>query len=463
MNTNIDTIAALCTAPGKAAISIVRVSGPGAFDVADAVFRGSGPKPSERTAGTFLHGFVHGADTIVDSEGQDLDEVILLLYRAPQSYTREDVVELQGHGGQAAARRILAAVLEAGARLAGPGEFTRRAFLNGRIDLVQAEAVMDLINAQSNRAANCAIDQLEGHLSSYIGDTYNKILSTAADLEAVLDFDDGELPTPILPEIMERLKSSMVSINAVLKTWEEGRLLREGAVVVIAGRPNVGKSSLLNRLLGSDRAIVTDVPGTTRDTVEETLIVHGVPMRLVDTAGLRDTDCRIEQEGITRTQGMLSRADLTLYLVDAAMGPVDDDIQQLEACDNSTTVLVANKCDLAANLLELRTGTWEIEAQVSAATGQGIERLTELMAERLGVSADDATGIYISERHRMGLLNAKKHCEAAIEQLGSEDEGLIVTAATELRSALEGLGEIIGKRYDTALLDRIFSRFCIGK
>jgi tRNA modification GTPase len=462
MNTNIDTIAALCTAPGKAAISIVRVSGPGAFAVADIVFRGSGAKPSERPAGSFLHGFVHGAET-AESEGQALDEVILLLYRAPQSYTREDVVELQGHGGQAAARRILAAVLEAGARLAGPGEFTRRAFLNGRIDLVQAEAVMDLINAQSNRAANCAIDQLEGHLSTYIEGVYNTILSTAADLEAVLDFDDGELPTPVLPEIVVRLKSSMERMNGVLKTWEEGRLLREGAVVVIAGRPNVGKSSLLNRLLGAERAIVTDVPGTTRDTVEETLIVHGVPVRLVDTAGLRATDCRIEQEGISRTQGMLSRADLTLYLVDAAIGPVEDDIQQLKACDSSTTLLIANKCDLASPASNVAAGSWEIEARVSAATGQGIERLAELMAEHLGVSADDATGIYISERHRMGLLRAKNHCDAAIEQLAAEDEGLIVTAATELRSALEGLGEIIGKRYDTELLDRIFSRFCIGK
>ena len=334
-----DTIAAIATAVGPGGIAIVRLSGPECVSMAGRCFRGGGSAIEDCAAGTFMHGRVYGAD------GQEADEVIALVYRAPHSYTGEDVVEFQGHGGRLPAQRVLRAVLEAGARPAEPGEFTRRAFLNGRLDLVQAEAVADLIHARSDRAATAALEQLDGALSSDVQTLYQQVLTIAADLEATLDFDDDELPPVAFEALHERLVASGALLDRLLASWEEGHLLRDGARVVITGQPNVGKSTLLNALLGTDRAIVTSIPGTTRDVIEEQAVIDGLPLRLIDTAGLRETECEIEREGITRTHKTLARADLVLLVVDGSKAPTPEERRALEDLRPRRGILVLNKGD----------------------------------------------------------------------------------------------------------------------
>ena len=282
----------------------------------------------------------------------NLDEVLLLIMRSPQSYTAEDVIELQGHGGNVAAKRILRRALDAGARMAEPGEFTKRAFINGRIDLLQAEAVLDLVHAGSDRAAAAAIEQLEGKLSCSFNEIYDSLVSVAADLEATLDFPDDELPESTMPELSRRLNDSRIlRIGNLISTWDEGHILREGALVVISGKPNVGKSTMMNTLLGRDRAIVSQIPGTTRDTIEERYVLDGIPLRLVDTAGLRETQCEIEQEGVRRARAQLQKADLHLYLVDASTPLDDDDRDHLAALKSEKCVVVLNKSDLGRVVL----------------------------------------------------------------------------------------------------------------
>jgi tRNA modification GTPase len=337
-----DTIAALATAPGEAGIAIVRISGPETYAIADAIFRGRGEPPSRRKPFTFAHG------RIVDAEGHSMDDALMLFMRGPRSYTGEDQVEVHGHGGSISSRRILRRVIEAGARLAEPGEFTRRAFLNGRMDLVQAEAVLDLIKARSERAAKAAVDQLKGTISSSLSSIYDDTIALNADLEATMDFPEDELPEAVMEEILGRLEVVRRRTSALLETWSEGRMLREGALVVIAGQPNVGKSTLMNALLGQSRAIVSDTPGTTRDTIEEGYVLNGIPLRLVDTAGLRDTACDIEREGIRRSRDHLQKADLTIYLLDATQGVTPEDEDNLKKLDPAKTLVVWNKMDLVA-------------------------------------------------------------------------------------------------------------------
>jgi len=460
MNTD-DTIAAISTAPGEAGISIVRVSGSDALRIADTVFRCSGGLPSERPANTFVHGHVHSGDS-QPGETRDIDEAILLIYRGPNSYTRDDVIELQGHGGATSARRILRAVLDAGARLAEPGEFTRRAFLSGRIDLLQAEAVMDLIRARSDRAASAAIEQLEGSLSRTVTSIYDDLVRVAGDLEATLDFGEDELPAATIKELTEHLGVVATRLTEVLASWDEGHLLREGAVVVISGCPNVGKSTLLNALLGSDRAIVTHIPGTTRDTLEEHFVLDGIPVRLVDTAGLRDADCDVEQEGIRRAHDHIGRADVNIWVVDgsASLSGVEHD--HIKTTDADRCIVVINKSDLGgvvtpADFAGLTT------VVCGARDGGGIDELKAAMIEKLGVVESATPHATISERHRkivQGVLNDMNDASAL---LASGREDVTVMAAGAVRNALESLGEITGRTYHNELLDNIFGRFCVGK
>ncbi len=363
-----DTIAALATAPGEAGIAIIRVSGPETYAIADAIFRGRGEPPSRRKPFTFAHG------RIVDDQGHSIDDVLMLFMRAPRSYTGEDQVEIHGHGGSISSRRLLRRVLEAGARLAEPGEFTRRAFLNDRMDLVQAEAVLDLIKARSERAAKAAVDQLEGNISCLLSSIYDYSIALNADLEATMDFPEDELPEAVMEEILGRLEAVRQRTTALLETWSEGRLLREGALVVIAGQPNVGKSTLMNALLGQSRAIVSDTPGTTRDTIEEGYVLNGIPLRLVDTAGLRDTACDIEREGIRRSRDHLQKADLTIYLLDATLGITPEDQDNLKRLDPVKTLVVWNKMDLVAGVVRgSELGGREAEGARDARPGGDIE------------------------------------------------------------------------------------------
>jgi tRNA modification GTPase len=460
MNIPGDTIAALATQPGEAGVAIVRVSGPGAFAVADRVFRCSGAPPSERPAGTFVYGHV------VDPAGAHLDEALALLFRAPRSYTREDVVEIHGHGGRTAATRLLRSVLSAGARLAEPGEFTRRAFLSGRIDLVQAEAVLDLIRSQSDRAASAALEQLEGSLSLQFEQIYSGMLAAAAQLEATLDFPEDELPETIVPKIESILLSCRSNLISLLNTWDEGRLLRDGARVVISGKPNVGKSTLLNALLEANRAIVSPIPGTTRDTIEEDLVLGDIPIRLVDTAGLRETDCEIEAEGIKRTQQARAMADLHIYMADLSVPPDDDVLRHIAELPEGRSLLLFNKADLPhvwppvpAHLPPERI----LKVSILNPTDVRHVRQTIIAILSAGVDLSARPHATISERHRQVLAEALVELDSGLEYLAARREEVMVLAASQVRLALQRIGEATGKVYHEQLLESIFSTFCIGK
>lgn len=477
-----DTIAAISTAPGEGGIAIVRISGPGTYTIADAIFRGRGDPPSQRRPFTFAYG------SICDTEGHRIDDVLMLFMRAPRSYTGEDQVEIHGHGGAMSAQRILRRVVEAGARLAGPGEFTQRAFLHGRIDLVQAEAVLDLIKARSERAAQAAVDQLEGSISNSLSTLYDETISANADLEATMDFPEDELPEAVMDDILRRLEEIKARTDSLLATWSEGRMLREGALIVIAGRPNVGKSTLLNALLGHNRAIVSETPGTTRDTIEEGFILNGIPLRLVDTAGLRDTECVVEQEGIRRSHDQLRKADVTVYLLDASVGCTAEDEAHLAKLDPAKTLVIWNKIDLIGGpggaspswpetLLkgeaptepqpreEPSTRKWPQILRLSLRDRQSVALIRDALAKAIHVAYRQGAEqqAVISERHRIILAEFRDQIVAALERVATRRDDQVPLASTHLRDGLESLGTATGRIYHEELLNSIFSRFCIGK
>ncbi len=450
-----DTITALATAPGEGAIAIVRISGPASLMIADRVFRGKGAPPSQRPGQSFVHGTVISANGVAD-------EVILLIYRAPCSYTREDAVEIQGHGGSAAAKRILRTVLEAGARMAEPGEFTKRAFLSGRIDLLQAEAVLDLIRARSDRAAEAALEQLHGALSKTFNLLYDDTLALAANLEATLDFSEDELPDSVMQDVMARRQTVDAEFKRLLASWDEGHLLREGALVVISGKPNVGKSTLLNALIGKDRAIVTPIAGTTRDTIEEQIVINGIPVRIVDTAGLREAPCEIEQEGVTRAYSAINSSDCIIYVVDGICGMDSEDDNNIKSIPANKLIIVINKCDSKSIKTNSPLLTNKSAIHISAKNNIGLESLKQTIIATLDVQNSGIPHAAISERHRHLLVLAHKEVVEAGILLGRPTPEPALAAA-RLRIALEILGEVTGRIYHTELLQNIFSRFCIGK
>ena len=442
-----ETIAAIATPPGEGALAVIRISGKKALSVADKVFRAAKPPLAieERRV-------VFGK--IVDVSGGALDEVLLTVFRNPRSYTGEDLVEISGHGGPVVASRVLAAVLAAGARMARPGEFTERAFHNGKLDLTQAEAVMDLINAQTDRAAKAASGQLEGRLGSEIHALRARLLETVAHLEAFIDFPEEGIDPESGEVLRQRMESIRGHLDGLLATANEGRLLREGITLALCGAPNAGKSSLLNRLLGMERAIVSETAGTTRDTIEERASLGGYPFRVIDTAGLRETEDPVEREGVERARRAAEAADLRIHLVDAAehLSPASLFADEL---------LVLNKVDLVADRDALPAGI-----QISCRSGEGIENLVQAILAKatgrssaLGEAAPDVTAI--NTRHRDCLLKAKGHLGAAISLLESGEPPELV--AVELRSALGDVGEIVGEAGTEEILGKIFSSFCIGK
>lgn len=462
MNASEDTIAAIATAPGEGGISIVRMSGPRSFEIADKIFRCGGRPPSRRSGGTFVHG--HVTDVSLDGRGTslDVDEVLLLLFRSPCSYTCEDVIEVQGHGGRISPQRILRRLLDSGARLAEPGEFTRRAFLNGRLDLTQAEAVLDLVRASSDRAATAAMEQLNGSLSRWCTKTYSKLLSLVATLEAALDFPDDEMPPSPISQSSRLANQIHCDLVAMLATWNEGRILREGALTVISGKPNVGKSTLFNALLGTDRAIVADHPGTTRDTIEENLVIDGVLLRLVDTAGLCETGCDIEHQGVMRARAEMERADFHIHVLDAST-PLDDaDMVQLGTLSPNKTVVVLNKTDL---------GTMTRSSDIAKHTvismcllnAEAVDNLKTSLAGKLARYAYAPARATISERHRRTISSVSENVLEASQLLASGKEDTLVPAASLLRSGTEKLATLTGRTYYDDLLEQVFSRFCIGK
>ncbi len=453
-----DTITAIATAPGESGIAIVRVSGPGTYAIADAIFCGRGDKPSRRHPFSFAYG------SVCDGEKHRIDDVLMLFMRAPRSYTGEDQVEIHCHGGSISSRRILRRVIEAGARLAEPGEFTQRAFLNGRMDLIQAEAVLDLIKARSERAAKAALDQLNGSISLSLTTIYDESIAVAADLESTMDFPEDELPETVLENILKCLRDVVCRVDALLATWSDGKLLREGALIVIAGRPNVGKSTLMNALLGQNRAIVSATPGTTRDTIEEGYVLNGIPLRLVDTAGLRETEDDIEREGIRRSHEHVDKADGILYLIDASEGISDEDQLHLRRVDRDKTVIVWNKIDASKSKPFMGNDLYkEVHVSLINPPDAGVIRdcLSSLLQSTYHQGADQQA--VISERHRNILVDFRVHMMEAIGQVEDGQGDRIPLASAHMRDALELLGTATGRVYHQELLNSIFSRFCIGK
>ena len=418
------TIAAVATAPGRGGVAVVRVSGPEAFAVASAL---TGRRVDASCAGRFFHAVLrHG--------GKALDDGLVLVFKGPTSYTGEDVVEFQTHGGAVAPRRVLAACLACGARLARRGEFTQRAFLNGRLDISAAEAVIDLVDAKTDRAADDAVARLGGAEGRADADLYAAALDISSRLEHALDFSEDELPPGYVEEVSAAISDLGARIDSEQVRLREGKILREGALVVLAGPPNAGKSSLLNALLGERRAIVSEVAGTTRDSIEEWLDVAGWPVRLVDTAGLRRAADAVEAEGVGRAEELIARADLVVAL----------------DLDVPGALRIHSKCDLARGE----------GLNVSAVTGEGLDALKEAIAARLAARAETVDEPSADASARRGELLGAAQAALARAAEGVPD---LVLAANGARAAAESLGRLAGKVYADDLLDALFSRFCIGK
>ena len=448
-----DTIAALSSPSGTGAVALLRVSGPGAPAVAALVFR-----CSRRAAGFPPRMALLG--TITDGAGQRIDDVLLTYFPGPASYTGEDTIEISCHGGVLVTRRVLERLFQAGARAAGPGEFTQRAFLNGKLDLTQAEAVMDVISAQTDRALQAAHRQLDGALGRTILSLRDELVTILAHVEAYIDFPEEDIDPDTGQALQERLTALTQHLNTLLATADQGRLLREGVRTVLAGAPNAGKSSLLNRLLGFERAIVSAQPGTTRDTLEEVLNLQGFPLRLIDTAGLRqDTADMIEQAGMTRTQAQLNQADLILEIVDASLPPAS----RLSLADSATArhLLILHKSDLPQH------PAWaDVPGQsvaVSSQTGAGLDQLTIRIAELISSGGNhfEQSGLAVNARHSACLETARHALLAAQAAFASGISMEYVTL--DLRLAMEALGDIVGRVDVEDILGAIFSQFCIGK
>ncbi len=462
-----DTIAAIATAPGTAGLAVVRVSGSGALAVSDAVFRGASPLAAA-AANTLHHGWAVWPEAAAAAPGRRLDEVVAAVFRAPNSYTREDVVELSCHGGRFPAERVLSALLRAGARLARPGEFTLRAFLSGRIDLAQAEAVADLIAAETEAAHSLALAQLAGELSRRLDAACERITDSLAEVEARVDFaeDVGGIEVP--PHVIAAIGDVDRELGALLEGAAYARAVREGVRVPIVGRPNVGKSSLFNALLGEERAIVTEMPGTTRDRVSEAIEVAGVRLTLSDTAGLRESEGPVEAIGIARTREALERCAVALWVVDGS-APLETEDRWIAARLGGKRVLVAiNKRDLppvtsALDVTALLNGAPARTVAVSAARGDGLDALRETLAGLLGAEAGpgDLGAAVANPRHAESLGRAREALARARAAAGGGAPGEIV--ALELRESLAAIGEVTGRSVGDDLLERIFSRFCVGK
>lgn len=482
-----DTIVAPATPPGEGGIAVIRISGPEALALADHLFRPcSGPLPSRTPPRTFRHGHA-----VASPGGPVLDDALLLVFRAPASYTGEDSVEIQCHGSPRTVKAILEAAIASGARMAEPGEFTKRSFINGKMDLTQAEAVGDLIHARSERAARMAAAQLGDALGRRIRALYDDLTRLSADAEAMLDFPDDELPGEVPVELLSRLQATATRLESLISTWNEGRILRDGLRVTIAGAPNTGKSTLLNLLSGQDKSIVSPYPGTTRDIIEAEVSLHGYPVRLVDTAGLREAPDPVEQEGIRRARQAVDAADLLICLVDASHALSEEEIRFLTGQYPKTTLCLANKSDLGDCSAGFRAGGHTFHS-VSLTSLTSPESLVRLILEKAGLeqidspathlpdsnfpapsspspsgaargSAWESGEVAVSSRHRKTLTIALEEMRKAGDHLAAGREEDWLPAAMGLREAAMQMAAILGRQWDEDTLDVVFSRFCVGK
>ena len=435
-----DTIAAIATAPGRGGVAVIRVSGPEAFGVAE---RLTGRKHGEADSCPLVRVVrVRFPRNDQEIDSPLIDDCLLLAFKAPHSYTGEDIVEFQCHGGAVTPRRVLEACLAAGARLARRGEFTERAFLNGKLDYGQAESVLDLVDAKTARAADAALEGLSGCRRRALRTLYETALDLSVRLEHALDIDDGELPDDFLPSIHSSLITLRSSLRAAISKAAEGRLLKSGALVVLAGPPNAGKSSLMNALLEENRTIVSDIPGTTRDSIEAWLDLDGWPIRLADTAGLRETSDAVEGEGVRRAEDLIARADLVLWLSTPS-----------SLIPRPSSLLVHPKCDLGrGNGLN-----------VSAKTGEGLAELKCAIVAKLEEKAGRADAGEAPEGDAVALLEALALLDGGLETRDARHGEELVLLANAVRSVAERLGAAVGATYSADMLDNLFSRFCVGK
>ncbi len=443
------TIAAIATPIGVGAISLIRISGPKAFQIAASACQISSPNFKANRA---------IRAKVFDSAGHILDDGLLTPFHSPKSFTGEDTVEFTGHGGLLVTKEVLARFLESGAAPASPGEFSQRAFLNGKLDLTQAEGIMDLISAQTRLAMRAAHSQLEGNLGKRTTAARDELLNILAHIEAYIDFPDEDIDPETSDQLQQRLQKILETIKSLISTADQGRILREGVRTVIFGLPNVGKSSLLNRLLGFERAIVSDIAGTTRDTIEETINLHGLPLRLVDTAGIRDSSDTIETAGIQRTVKQIENADLLLEIFDASQEKTEAD--QSSIPEKVTHIRILNKTDLGEH------PSWENTpaARISCHSETGFIDLSDQIQAALQLNEADfgEHAIAINTRHQLSLQKAQNSITAALKLMKSDAVELEL-ASIDLRDALNALGEIPGNLDTEDLLGAIFSSFCIGK
>ncbi|HVT35047.1 MAG TPA: tRNA uridine-5-carboxymethylaminomethyl(34) synthesis GTPase MnmE [Nevskiaceae bacterium] len=445
-----DTIAAIATAPGRAAVGVVRLSGPRALSIAQKI---CGDLPPPRAA---------RVRALRAANGAVIDRGLVLVFPAPHSYTGDDVVELQAHGGPVLLNLLLRSACEFGARLARPGEFSQRAFLNERLDLAQAEAVADLIDAASEQAARAAQRSLAGELSQHVHALTQQLIGLRTYVEGALDFSDEDVDWLGDTAWRERLDRVLRDLDQLLKLCAQGRRLREGMVVALSGQPNVGKSTLLNRLAGSDSAIVTDIAGTTRDVLREHIVIGGMPVTLVDTAGLRHSDDPVEAEGIRRAWSAVADAELTLFMVDDRAGITAADRDLLARMGAGARVLIVrNKCDLSARVAEIFEQDGWTQLRLSATTGDGVDLLRARIEYAAGLDAHGEGVFSARARHLDAMHAARAHLQRAAQHIAAHSSAEL--AAEELRLAQQALNEITGEFTSDDLLGRIFGSFCIGK
>ncbi|MFC5711643.1 tRNA uridine-5-carboxymethylaminomethyl(34) synthesis GTPase MnmE [Thalassorhabdus alkalitolerans] len=455
-----DTITAISTPSGEGAIAIVRISGDAAVTIADNIFKGKTPLAKAETH------TIHYGHLIEPSTSEIIEEVMVSVLRAPRTFTKEDIIEINCHGGIVSVNRVLDLVLSQGARLAEPGEFTKRAFLNGRIDLSQAEGVIDLIRAKTDRAMNVALKQVEGRLSSQVRRLRQKLLETVAHVEVNIDYPEYDAETVTLELLKEKGEEVRQEIEQLLMTAKQGKILREGLATAIIGRPNVGKSSLMNSLVHENKAIVTDIPGTTRDVLEEYVNVRGVPLRLIDTAGIRETEDIVEKIGVERSRKALADAELILFVLNAAEELSKEDEALFEAIQDMNAVVVLNKTDLEITIDTDRVSSLAGERPVigtSLLREEGIDELEQAIAHLFfdeGVEGADLS--YVSNARHIALLKqAKGAIEEALE--GADMMLPVDMVQIDITRAWELLGEVIGDNVHESLIDQLFSQFCLGK
>ncbi len=455
-----DTIAAIATPPGEAGIAVIRISGPEAIAVADRVYQGKN-RLKDVDSHTIHYGYI-----VDPTSGERLDEVLVTVMKAPRTYTREDVVEVNCHGGLVVVKRVLQALLNHGARLAEPGEFTKRAFLNGRLDLSQAEAVMDLIRSKTDRARQIALRQVEGRLSKRIGELRQILIETLAHIEVTIDYPEHDVEEVTQALLREKCKQVQAGIDELLKYAEEGKILREGVKTAIIGLPNVGKSSLLNALVRENRAIVTDIPGTTRDVIEEYVNIRGIPLQLIDTAGIRQTEDEVERIGVERSRQALAEADLILFVLNQAEPLRDDEVALLEQVKEMNVILVINKADLepVLDIDEVRKRYPQLPlVHISVKEERGLDQLEEQIVEQVfsgQMDGDDLT--YVSNSRHIALLHeARQALEDALKAI--EAGWPVDMVQIDIQRAWERLGEIVGDTVSETLIDQLFAQFCLGK